>query len=93
MSDEALEGCGLARDYTVACYLEFTKRLAAKAASLGSGWDAEKVGRAMWARAMVSAHGLSAEAEAEAEAGQAGGDKEAGRAKAPRTAGKRRKKS
>ena len=64
MSDEALEGCGLNRDYTVTTYVEFARRLADRASSLGREWDAEMVGRALWSCAMHSAHGLEAANEA-----------------------------
>jgi len=58
VSDEALEGCGLSREYTISAYVEFAKRLADKASSLGGSWTAECVGRALWSAAMHSAHGI-----------------------------------
>eukprot|EP00960_Hanusia_phi_P061031 764708-Hanusia_phi.AAC.5 len=58
MSDEALEGCGMRREYTLEAYLAFAEALTSKAKELGSEWDAEKVGRAMWARAMTCAYAL-----------------------------------
>ena len=57
MSDEALEGCGMKREYTLATYLSFAEALSSKAEALGGEWNAETVGRAMWARAMIHAHG------------------------------------
>ena len=54
MADEALEGAGLTRDYTTANYACFAAALTAKSASLGGDWTPETVGRALWARAVVS---------------------------------------
>ena len=59
MADEALEGCGLAREYDVKTYLALMSKLASKAKMLGDQWHAEHVGRAMWTAAMVHVHGLS----------------------------------
>ena len=59
MADEALEGCGLERDYKEKTYLALMRTLASKAKMLGDQWHAEHVGRAMWTAAMVHVHGLS----------------------------------
>ena len=56
MADEALEGCGLKRDYTPSAYASFAERLITKASSLGGDWTAETVGRALWTQAILSAH-------------------------------------
>lgn len=61
MADEALEGAGFPRDYSLKTYAAFAQALAAKARDLGPGWTAEGVGRALWATAMVAAHGAPTE--------------------------------
>mmetsp|Transcript_55555 Transcript_55555/g.130115 ORF Transcript_55555/g.130115 Transcript_55555/m.130115 type:complete len:260 (+) Transcript_55555:302-1081(+) len=59
MSDEALEGAGLERKYTLGCYIELAKLLATKAKELGGEWTAELVGRAMWTEGLSQIHGVS----------------------------------
>jgi hypothetical protein len=58
MSDEAIEGAGLERKYTLDVCCELAKRLAEKAAELGGEWTAELVGRAMWAQGLSHVHGV-----------------------------------
>lgn len=55
MSDEALEGSGLSRKYTIKNYQNFAAALKLKADFLGGNWTAELVGRALWAHATITA--------------------------------------
>ena len=63
MADEALEGCGFHRDYSMKVLEPFRRLLVDKAALLnddeGAGrWNAEDVGRSLWCAAMASAFGV-----------------------------------
>lgn len=64
MSDEALDAAGCPRKYDIKTYGIFAARLVEKAASLGKGWTAEKVGRALWACSvlMISKEGMQGSA-------------------------------
>ena len=67
MSDEALEACGLKRDYDLATYRALRSALSKKVDSLNhlaaqSGderWDLEMLGKALWACATCHALGLA----------------------------------
>ncbi|CAN0340507.1 unnamed protein product, partial [Pylaiella littoralis] len=48
---EAVKGLGN-RDYTIKTYLQVHDALAEKAKTLGTPWDAERVRKALWSRAM-----------------------------------------
>jgi len=53
MSDEAMGAItNLKRDYTMKTYCYLRNSLISKAKELGGDWNAELVGRALWARAM-----------------------------------------
>jgi hypothetical protein len=54
MADEAMEASGLKLEYTPKAYRKFTEILNDKAASLGTPWTAELVGRALWAHALTA---------------------------------------
>lgn len=54
MADEAMEGAGFKREYTLKAYSSFVTVLCEKAYLLGSSWSAETVGRALWAEAVSS---------------------------------------
>ncbi len=59
MADEVIEAVTLGkRDYNMKVYKEMRSALISKAAALGGDWDAEKVGRALWTRAMLHAHNV-----------------------------------
>jgi hypothetical protein len=63
MADEALEGCGYPRDYSMKVWEQFRRELVDKAARLnedeGAGrWSAEDVGRSLWCAAMMSVFGI-----------------------------------
>merc|ERR1712048_31275 len=64
MSDEALEACGCPLKYDLKTYEMMVERLSQKAETLGSGWTAERVGRALWACAALG--GVASETNVDA---------------------------
>jgi len=57
MADEVIDStCVGKRDYTMKVYKYLRDKCISKAKELGTGWDAEMVGKALWVRAMVAKH-------------------------------------
>ncbi len=57
MADEVIEAVTTGkRDYNMKVYKEMQSALVEKATTLGGEWTAEKVGRALWTRAMLHAY-------------------------------------
>jgi len=69
MADEAIEGVGLARDYSLSTYEKLRRALIAKAKALDGPqkWNAEQVGRALWVAATRAALRLDEKGDREKE--------------------------